>query len=67
MVLLLLTFVLLVYAFTEVTYNAVLLAESVPKSYEQIMNYVFGQKRDQVHILGESMYHAGLCDVEYIE
>ena len=41
---LLLPFVLLVYASTEVTKNVVLLPESVPESYEQIIKYVLGKK-----------------------
>ena len=56
---LLLPFVLLVYASTEVTKNVVLLPESAPESYEQILRYVLGQKSAQVLILGKAIYHAG--------
>ena len=41
---LLLPFVLLVYASTEVTKNVVLLAESAPESYEQLIKYELGKK-----------------------
>ena len=47
---LLLPFVLLVYASTEVTKNVVFLSESAPESYEQIAKYVLGQKSAQVLI-----------------
>ena len=52
-------FVLLVYASTEVTKNVVLLPESAPESYEQIIKYVLGKKSAQVFILGKAIYHAG--------
>ena len=48
---LLLPFVLLVYASTEVSKNVVLLPESAPESYEQKLKYVFGQKSVQVQAL----------------
>ena len=41
---LLLPFVLLVYASTEVTKNVVLLPERATESFEQIIKYVLGQK-----------------------
>ena len=43
-VLLLLPFVLLLYASTEVKKSVVLLPESAPESYEQILEYVLGLK-----------------------
>ena len=56
---LLLPFVLLVYASTEVTKNVVLLPRYAPESCEQIVKYVLGQKSVQVLILGKAIYHAG--------
>ena len=56
---LLLAFVLLVYASTEVTKNVVLLPRYAPESCEQIVKYVLGQKSVQVLILGKAIYHAG--------
>ena len=56
---LLLLFVLLVYASTEVTENVVLLPESAPESYEQIIKYELGKKCAQVLILGKAIYHGG--------
>ena len=41
---LLLPFVLLVYASTEVTKNVVLLPECAPESYQQIKKYILGQE-----------------------
>ena len=51
---LLLPFVLLAYTSTEVTKNVVLLPESAPESYEQLIRYVLGQKNAQVLILGKA-------------
>ena len=56
---LLLPFVLVVYASTKVTKNVVLLLESAPESYEQIIKYVLGKKGAQVFTLGKAIYHAG--------
>ena len=56
---LLLPFVLLAYASTEVPKNVVILPESAPESYKQIIEYVLGQKTAHVFILGKALYHAG--------
>ena len=56
---LLLPFVLPLYASSEVTKDVVLLPESAPESYEQIIKYVVGHKSAQVRILGKAVYHAG--------
>ena len=37
----------------------VLLPESTPEYYEQIISYVLGQKRVQMLVLGKAIYHAG--------
>ena len=50
---------LLVYASTEVTRNVVLLPESAPESYEQIVKHELGKESAQVLILGKAVYHAG--------
>ena len=55
---LLLPFVLFVYASIEVTKN-VLLPERAPKPHEQIIKYELGEKSAQVFILGKAIYHAG--------
>ena len=51
---LLLPFVLLVYASTEVTKNVVLLPESAPESYEQLIRYVLGKKSAQALTFGNA-------------
>ena len=56
---LVLPFVLLVYASTEVTRNVVLLPESAPESYEQIVKHELGKESAQVLILGKAVNHAG--------
>ena len=50
---LLLPFVLLVYESNEVTKNFVLLPESPPESFEQIIQFILGNKSAQVLILGK--------------
>ena len=53
---LLLPFVLLVYAFTEVTKNVVLLPESAPESYQQIKICVLGQRKCPKCLFWEKPY-----------
>ena len=55
---LLLPFVLPVYASTEVTKKVVLLSESAAEFCEQIIKCVFGKTSAQVLILGKTIYHA---------
>ena len=50
---LLVPFVLLVYESNEVTKNFVLLPESPPESFEQIIQFNLGNKSAQVLILGK--------------
>ena len=50
---LLLPFVLLVYESNEVTKNFVLLPVSPPESFEQIIQFILGNKSAQVLILGK--------------
>ena len=56
---LLLPFVVLVYASTEDTKNVVLLAESAQESCQIIKKYVLVKKSAQATFLGKAMYHAG--------
>ena len=55
----LLPFVLLVYASTEVTKNGVVLPESAPESYEQIIKYVLGKKLSKCLLWKKNIHHAG--------
>ena len=54
---LLLPFVSLVYASTEVAKHVVL-PESAPKSFERIIQCVLGQESAQLLISGKAIYHA---------